>query len=460
MKLEFFGDVYATLFTKQLQESLEGGLRENYVGEEEDGFPKGFLRASRKHKVWWDACWTRDAGSFIREIAVRGYLDIAAVCAEFLIDNVDKNKKGFYSFPMYYNREGASGDGDEQDGTANIILGLIELYLRLEDSDSKRKIHTFLTNSSSPIKGIIAELKETELILGNGEFGGGWGVGGLYYNVVQNFMVASALRVYYRYISQESEVIEMADRMYESIKKHFIVDNRFIWCMDENFNEADVSFAPHSNGSANINGIAGAFYDGFYADKSEFNTELRNTFMHLFDGDAHREYLHNTYGMMPYTKAFPSGHSEEFIADASWLAYCECYLAETAVVLGDADLLTKTIRYIVGQTAYKGHMPKSYTEDELLAQDHYWFSERNFSPEWEGAWEEGCGSLNLINIAEPLRLARMIAGLNGTADITPILPNGFSGFKASGYSVVENGNVRYYDVVYDKGELTMSEVNA
>jgi len=456
MKLEFFGDTYATLFTKQLDESLAGGLRENFVSEDEEGFPKGFLRASRKHNVWWDACWTRDAGSFIRELAVRGYLEEALACAEYLIDHVDKNEKGFYSFPMYYNRETPRGAGSEQDGTANIIMGLIELYLRLEDTDIKCKIHAFLVNSASPINGIIAELQESELIIGSGEFGGGWCVDGLYYNVVQNFMIASALRLYYRYVEQDSEVIEAADRLHNSIKKYFIADEKFIWCLDENFIEADISFSPHANGTADINGIAGAFYDGFYEDKVMFNNQIRNTTANLFCGQAYREHLYKTYGMMTFTNAFPSGHAEEYVANASWMAYCECYFAETAVVLGDTEMLTKALRYIVGQTAYGGHMPKSYTIDELMAQKHYWFSERNFSPEWTGQRDEGCGSLNLINIAEPLRLARMIAGLNGTTDITPVLPKGFSGFKATGYSAIENGCVRYYDVVYENGKLTMT----
>ncbi|MCL2839075.1 MAG: hypothetical protein FWE04_08480 [Oscillospiraceae bacterium] len=453
MKLKFFGDVYAELFTKQLNESLAGGLRENYVSEDEPGFPKGFLRASRKHFTWWDACWTRDAGSFIRELSFRGYIDEAANCANYLIDHVEKNAAGFYSFPRYFNRENLRGSGEEQDGTANVVMGLIELYNRLESGENKAKIHAFLTSESSPVRCVLNQLKNSPLIPGSGEFGGGWGVEGLFYNVNQNFLILSMLRLYNKYISQEKEVEDAISELYGNIKKHFIKNGKFVWCLDMNFCEYDVSYKPNANGTSSINGIAGAIYDGLFDGAPEFADEIKNTVFDLIHGEDLRKYLYETYGMLTHTKKFPADHPEEYIGHVSWLAYCECYLGETAILIRDIDMLTKAVRYIVGQTAYGGHMPQSYTEQELRAQTNFYFSERNFSPEWEGIRNEGCGSLNLINIAQPLHLSRVMTGLNGTLDIKPNLPRGFDGFEAIGYSVIENGILQTYDVRYEVGGL-------
>ena len=100
--LRFFGSTTADLFTREIEESFRGALRLNFVAEAGGGFPIGFVRASPPGQSWSDTMWTRDGGTFMRELTMWGNYEHAACLAECLGKLVEKNQEGFYSFPEYF----------------------------------------------------------------------------------------------------------------------------------------------------------------------------------------------------------------------------------------------------------------------------------------------------------------------------------------------------------------------
>ena len=76
--LRFYGAPDADLFTRELDASFQGVLKENFYATARDGFPAGFISASAPGMPWGGTMWTRDAGTFLRELVMRGYYQHAA----------------------------------------------------------------------------------------------------------------------------------------------------------------------------------------------------------------------------------------------------------------------------------------------------------------------------------------------------------------------------------------------
>src|SRR5580693_1991962 len=100
--LRFYGTNEADLFTREVDASFHGVLEENFYPQAKDKFPAGFISASAPGMPWAGTMWTRDAGTFMRELVMRGYYEHASLLAECLMNLVQKNQDGFYSFPRYF----------------------------------------------------------------------------------------------------------------------------------------------------------------------------------------------------------------------------------------------------------------------------------------------------------------------------------------------------------------------
>jgi hypothetical protein len=79
----------------------------------------------------------------------------------------------------------------------------------------------------------------------------------------------------------------------------------------------------------------------------------------------------------------------------------------------------------------------------------YYFYERLYSPDAQGKGDlsVGCGSLNLVNVAEPLKVARLIVGVDDTSLreilIIPRLPPDWAGYSVENWPIrTSNGMVR------------------
>jgi hypothetical protein len=135
-EIEFHGCEAAELFSKELKYSLHGVLEKSFVwnpGEPSDILNK-FVTTSVDGRVCSDHLWSRDAGTILRELVEWGYLGHARYLTEILLDLVDKNNDGYYSYPMWF-YQGRKVSGSELDGTAAIIIGMV-LFLEKLKSDN------------------------------------------------------------------------------------------------------------------------------------------------------------------------------------------------------------------------------------------------------------------------------------------------------------------------------------
>src|ERR1700733_3796953 len=263
VSLQFSGSPNAELFTRELDASFQGVLKKNFVSVAGDGFPAGFVNASLPGFPWAGTMWTRDGGTFMRELVMRGYLGRASLLAECLMHLVERNSDGFYSFPEYF-KGSQPGSGAEMDGTTSIVIGMVLLWERLPDGDAtKRDIQHFLFQDASPINNIEFELKTKPLVEGSGEFGCGLGVVGLCYNVAQNNLGRLALLAAARMAGEVGDATRaekyrhLADRVGDAMEKYLVdKDGGGIWCIDKETMKPNqnVLDAQGNKGIGSING--------------------------------------------------------------------------------------------------------------------------------------------------------------------------------------------------------------
>ena len=191
-RLAFFGSDSAGLFSREVEESFKGTLALDYVSNPGGQFPPGFLNASPESQPWYGTMWTRDAGTFMRELVFWGYYEHACQVAQCVMDFVGTNSDGFVAFPRYFDPETNRESGSEMDGQAATIVAMVALWQRLPPENPFRsRLYDFLHQPSSPVRGIHHLVESSPLVPGSGEFGGGKGHQN--YNVVQNNLCALAL---------------------------------------------------------------------------------------------------------------------------------------------------------------------------------------------------------------------------------------------------------------------------
>jgi hypothetical protein len=98
----------------------------------------------------------------------------------------------------------------------------------------------------------------------------------------------------------------------------------------------------------------------------------------------------------------------------------------------------------------------SYQHDHYGRLSPYYFYERMYSPDAQGKMEmtAGCGPLNLVNVSEPLKVARLIAGIDDTSgkqvQIIPRLPPSWSGYHAENWPIRTDHGIVRADISYEK----------
>jgi len=170
------------------------------------------------------------------------------------------------------------------------------------------------------------------------------------------------------------------------------------------------------------------------------------------------------YGMCTFLDS--TKNSAPILSNTSWLSYCDCFAAQAMLLLDKSETLDKVITWIAA-TTYMGGSPGAdfiqklaqgkATIDYKLPDSMFWFSERNFSPDYtkpKSREDIGCGKLNLVNVAEPLKLARLMLGINDrysdTVRIVPRLPESWSGIEANNWPVKTKNGVVYIKMTFEK----------
>lgn len=447
----FHGDSVAELYSKELLESLQGILKYNFV-EDDSMFPIGFVHASPPPQIWSNTFWTRDGGTLLRELILWDRQEYASKMAKCLMKMVAKNDDGFYSFPQYFDKSYPKS-GDELDGTSSIIIGMALLNKHLPVSDPlKNDIYNFLHQPSSPVSYIQHQLKGRPLLKGEGEFGGGCGIGGFYCNVVQNNLSALALLSVSEIEKLEGDTITAhalkndSEIILRNIQK-FLIDKEgsWIWCVDPLTLKEDtiITRDPINLGFGGLNGVLSMYADvcGFnpVTNKSIFEPSLK-TFKKLYETPQRKEQFIK-YGIWTQFDVYGAG----LITSPS---YGHGYAMQAMLLMDSLDMVSKAVDFFARQT-YKP-IP-GYTVNR---KSPFYIYERMYSPDAPGKTEivEGCGALNLVNVTEHLKIGRLMIGIDDsdpdTLKIIPRIPSSWSGYTASRWPAYTRTGVAYLDIEY------------
>jgi hypothetical protein len=466
-RLTFWGSDAAELFSRELDESFEGVLAHNLIHDPADPMV-GFVSASIDGRPWTDTMWTRDAGVFLRELVQWGELETACLAAARLIDLVQTNSEGYNTFPMFFQR-GQPGSGSELDGTGAIIIGLVLLWERLPAGHPTREqIAAFLDGPASPLVYILRRLEGHPLIPGSGEFGGGCGIEGDFYNVVQNNLVRLALLAAARleHTANRHERAANYTRAADQLTANMLrllrdASGAWLWniCIDTLQPDPAIIYHPINKGFGGLNAVLAmnADVEGLVltgSDRPDTPASIL-TFEQLL--------------------AFPL-RKQEFDRHGAWTqfdeygnglmtgpSYGQGYAAQAMLLMDRLDLAGKAVDFLARVT----YQP--CPGNDLDRWSPYLFYERIYLPElWEqskaSGWtfpmfdgqrfDQGCGALNLVCVAEPLKIARLIAGVDDADParlrLAPRLLPGWMGFRAENWPVLTTNGVLRLDLTCER----------
>lgn len=465
VSLRFTGSPNAELFTKELDASFQGVLEKNFVSSPANGFPAGFVNASQPGFPWAGTMWTRDGGTFMRELVMRGYLEHASLLAECLMHLVEMDPHGFYSFPEYF-RGSQPGSGAEMDGTTSIIIGMVLLWERLPaGNQTKNDIQQFLFQDASPLNGIRFALRTQPLVAGSGEFGCGLGVKGLCYNVAQNNLVRLALLAGARMADElgdagkSEEFRGLASRVSDAMEKYLVDgDGAWIWCIDIDTMKPnpDVLNAKGNKGIGSINGVASMYADvlGLQPLAGAWKADAyhsEKTFEQLYNTPLRKSEF-DRYGIWTQFDLLAAG----LLSSPS---YGQGYAIQTMLLFENLTMADKALSWLANATY------RPVPEYKLRRDSPYYFYERTYSPDAVGKipLDEGCGALNLVNVSEPLKVSRLILGLDDSSPqstlILPRIPDSWKGVEAHNWPILTSNGIVRADISFERkgtgGEFTL-----
>lgn len=439
-QIQFLGSDTAELYTREIAESFQGVLDRNFVSEEKDGIPAGFVHASPVPQVWSGTFWSRDGGTFLRELVLWGHLERACKTCACLMKLVEKNADGYYAFPEYF-EPGKPKSGSEIDGTASIVIAMVLLWERLPEHEPFRStLYDFLSQESSPVRYLRDGLEKAPLLAGGGEFGGGCGITGLYCNVVQNYLAMLALESVARMEARAGHRWEArryrksARTLMQNIQRYLVKeDGSWIWCVEPASLKPDPAVLDFiiNKGFGGLNGPGCMYADalGFTPLDSRrygVGNSLR-TFETLFWVPQRRTQFEK-YGIWVQFDEFRAGCS-------SGPSYGDGYALQTMLLFDKMDMADKALHWM----AYSTYQP--VPEYQLPRESPYHFYERSYSPDAVGKieLEVGCGALNLVNVTEQLKVARLILGVDDPSPrkvrIIPRIPPSWKGVRATGWPI-------------------------
>ena len=402
--LRFYGAPDADLFTHELDASFQGVLKENFYATARDGFPAGFISASAPGMPWGGTMWTRDAGTFLRELVMRGYYQHAALIAECLMHLVEKNQDGFYTFPRYF--KGSTRDtGTEFDGTAAIIIAMEALWERLPKEDPAREdIQRFLFADSSPVNYFGFVLQKEPLVAGTGEFGCGMRISGQCYNVVQNNLIMLAVMAMARMADESgmptaaNDDRRLAEKLRAGMEKYLVdKDGAWIWAVDTKTLKPDPAVLdnPVNLGTGSLNGVGSMYADvlGFLPLDSRWSgvDHSEKTFAALYETPLRKKEF-DRYGIWTQADLMAKGLGTS-------PSYGQGYATQDMLLFDKLEMASKALTWLADATY------EPVPGYKIRRASPYYFYERTYSPDAVGKieLEEGCGALNLVNVSEPSR---------------------------------------------------------
>ncbi len=303
-------------------------------------------------------------------------------------------------------------------------------------------------------------LEKQLFVPGSGEFGGGCGIDGFYYNVVQNGLCRLALLAGARLakLCKESTLSKgyktVAEKLKQNMLEHFVDENNsWIWCLDISTLKPDETIVKHyiNDGFGGINGVVGMQSD-ILGMKPELKDWMgfdisQNTFQKLFDWPKRKEQFEK-YGIWTQFNQPPY----HFMVSPS---YGHGYALMCMLLFEELEMTECALDFLAYATFQP---PIGYSVER---ESPYWFYERYYSPDLPNpeTWDEGCGALNLVCVAEPLKVSRLVAGIDdtdvGNTVIIPRLPESWTGYKATQWPVYTTNEVVHIDISWQKSGDTI-----
>jgi len=368
------------------------------------------------------------------------------------------NHDGYHAFPEKL-RPGQPEAGDEIDGTAAIVIGMVLLWRHLPAGHPFREaLDMFLHSSSSPVRYLHFLAKRDGVIAGTGEFGPGCSLDGSYCSVVQNHLAALALQAA---ANREDEAGRPGDAaefraaasalLAKILATMRYPDGSWMWGVRPDTHQPDPEIldAPINRGSGLHNGVASMYADVLGLDPVGAGWSLADACQKTFDrllAAPLRRSQFEKYGFWPqWDPPFRGGLS-------SGPSYGEGYALQTMLLFDRLDLADKSLRWLANATYQATPQPFN----RLHRTSPYHFYERTYSPDAPGKveFEEGCGALNLVNVTEPLKVARLLLGVDPTARgevrIAPRLPACISRIEARNWSLLTDSGVVTADLVIER----------
>jgi hypothetical protein len=446
--LRFSGTPSAELFSREIEASFDGVLEKDFVSSAADGEPAGFVNASPKGQPWAGTMWTRDSGTYLRELTMRGYYAHASLLADCLMNLVDKNADGFYSYPRFF-RGAQHGTGSELDGTSAIVIGMVLLWERLPEGNvTKERIEHFLLQEASPLQYFKHRLQAEPLLAGTGEFGCGMRIAGECDNVVQNNLVRLALLAGADMAGalgrsqQAEEDRQLAAKISGNMEKYLVgSDGAWIWAIDSATLKADprVLDAKVNRGFGGTNGVAAMDADVLglqpLAAEAAAMQHSKKTFLQLYITPLRKQEF-DRYGIWTQFDDIAAG----MLTSPS---YGQGYALQTMLLSDDLAMAGKAMDFLANATY------RPIPEYPLQRSSPYYFYERYYSPDAVGKTElaAGCGALNLVNVTEPLKVSRLMLGVDDSStavvSMLPRLPANWISMEARDWPIrTEHGVVR------------------
>jgi hypothetical protein len=459
-KLQFTGSQDADLFSKEISESFKGVLALDFVSQPGGEYPPGFINASPKGQPWYGTMWTRDAGTFMRELVYWGDYQHACQLAQCVMDFVAPDRNGYLAFSRLFDPKVGPQPGSEMDGQAATIISMVALWQRLPANDPFRaKLYDFLHQKSSPVRGIDYLFHHNPLVPGSGEFAGGNGKQP-YFSAVQNNLSALALIATAEMEDQAGDHATAkawrkdAKAIFPAIEKYLLEpDGSFIWCVNPKTMKPGPGDHIANSGTGGINGVASMSADVLGFDPSTWTWQGavkhgKKTFDDLYAFPP-RKHQFDTYGIWPQMN-----HTHNGLLTSP--SYGQGYALQDMLLYDRLDMAGHGLDFLAQYTFKSPGVIFSYQKYHYGRLSPYYFYERMYSPDAKGQIEmtAGCGPLNLVNVSEPLKVARLIAGIDDTSldqvQIIPRIPPSWSGYHAENWPINTPHGVVRANISFEK----------
>ncbi len=460
-QIQFEGSETAELFAKEVAESFAGLLTYNFV-QADGAFPTGFLHASPEGQLCHGQMWTRDAGTFLRELVMWGCFEHAKQVAECLIRLVAKNPDGFHAYPESF-KGNTPEAGREIDGTSAIAIGMVLLWQRLPAADPmKARLYEFLHQPASPVRFLLNDLEQGPLVRGTGEFGSGCTINDVACNVVQNSMVVLALSIAADMEQAANDPLTAdlyrakVQTLRANMEKHLVdSEGGWIWCVNPDTLKPEPQSinSPWIRGFGGINGVACMYADVFgftpTADPWQGIAHGRKTFERLYAYPKRRAFFEK-HGLWDQLDETPP---EVRRKDPRWNQPYDIPVdgGLTSPSYGHGYALQTMLLYDMLEMADKGlaGLARGVYQNGQKRSPYYFFERLGLLPD-RVVNAGGCGELNLVCATEPLKVARLILGVDDSrADETrlvPRVPPSWKSVKATHWPIRTSAGVVRADI--------------